>query len=112
MLSNQGGPKAGPQTEKQHPPTVVAAECLHGGVVDNSNRFAQCGRKIEPDPPGAQVAWFGLGAMVADLARITDGNGLIIPVGGQFADGFNHLLRRHLRSRGLASWFRLASNEN
>ena len=37
---NQRRSQASAQSKKQHPPAAKAAESLHGGVIDDADRFA------------------------------------------------------------------------
>ena len=73
-------PSAGAQAEEQHPAAVVAAQRLHGGVVDDPHRPFERGGEVEADPAGAEVARLGPRAVVADLAGVADRDGAVLPV--------------------------------
>src|SRR4051794_3327520 len=45
----------GAEAEEEHPPSLVAAEGLHGGVVDDLRRFAEPLLEVEAGPAGRQV---------------------------------------------------------
>jgi len=57
--SSAGGAEAGPESKKKHASAaMVAAQRLHGRVVDYSHRFAERRGKIEAGPAFAQMLWF------------------------------------------------------
>ena len=53
--------------------------------------------KIEPDPPIAQVVWFGNRPAAENWARIADRRRIVSPVRGQFLDFRNHSVGREYR---------------
>src|SRR5207245_6569111 len=47
---NKSRTEAGAESEKKHSTAAVTAERLHGGVVDQADRFAKCLLEIKSDP--------------------------------------------------------------
>src|SRR5262249_52747745 len=68
------------ETEEQHLSAVVAAQRLHGCVVDDLYRAAECGSEIEREPSTAEIAWFGDRPAVDDWAGIADRDHVILPI--------------------------------
>src|SRR5262245_42547429 len=101
FLHDQSGAKAGPKTEKQHATAFVAAERLHGGVIEHSNRSSKFRSEIEADPTGAEVFRLRHGLSAANRSRIADGDGVILPIGDDFADSSDHLRRRQRGTAGI-----------
>ena len=49
------GDESGAESEEEHAAALVAAERLHGGVVDHLHRAAEGGGEIEADPTGPEI---------------------------------------------------------
>jgi hypothetical protein len=74
------------EAQKEHLAAVVAAQSLHGGVVDDLHRTTECGCEIEPDPSASQVVWFSNRPAVENRARIADRHYVIRPTPGELLD--------------------------
>ncbi len=75
------GTKTCAQAQKKHFAVLVTAQSLHGGVIDDLDRAFEGSFKIETLPTLSQVPRFGNGPVLQDGPRVTDGNGVIFPVG-------------------------------
>src|ERR1700722_11995320 len=109
-IDDHGGAKAGAEAEKQHAAAFVAADCLHGCIVDDVGRSAKRPLKIECHPTVAQIVRFRCDFAVEHDSRIPDGDGIVGPVPGELVHTRHHLTRRKLRSRFELT--QLASPEN
>src|SRR5215831_13234036 len=78
-VHNHRRSKPGSETEEEHLSALVAAQRLHGCVVDDLYRVAECGSEIERDPSAAQIAWFGDRPAMHDRAGIADRDHVILP---------------------------------
>src|SRR5262249_57260266 len=54
-VDDQRGPEAGAEPEEQHAAALVAAQRLHGGIVDHPYRPAECLLEVEADPASAEI---------------------------------------------------------
>src|SRR5208282_431325 len=99
-VGDHGRTEAGAQAKKEHAAALVAAESLHGRVVDQLYRVAKGFAKIEADPAGAEVAGIVGGAAVSHHARIADGDGLIIPPAHGFLDLADHFAGSQFEAGG------------
>src|SRR5215471_4898991 len=96
-VHNHRRSKPGSETEEQHLSALVAAQRLHGCVVDDLYRVAECGSEIERDPSAAEIAWFGDRSAVDDWAGIADRYHVILPIAGESVDAGHHLPGGHRR---------------
>src|SRR6202035_5371036 len=71
-VDNDGRSKPGSEAQKEHLAALVAPQCLHGGVVDDLHRAAECCGKIESDPPASQVVRVRDRPAVENRAGIAD----------------------------------------
>src|SRR5262245_44327476 len=55
-VDDHGGAETGPEPQKEHLAAFVAAQRLHGGVVDELDRTSEDGPIVESDPARAQMA--------------------------------------------------------
>src|SRR6516162_5937410 len=97
-IDDERGPKPGTEPKKKHAAAAVAADRLHGRIVDHPHRPAERGRKVIADPPATEVVRFGNDARVIHQPRITDGHCLIAPGTEELAQAARHVSRRHLRA--------------
>src|SRR5215469_11737593 len=84
------GAKTCSQTQKEHFAILVAAQCLHGRVVDDLHRALEGAFKVEALPTLSQIPRFGSGVISKHWARVTDRNGVKFPVGHEFPDLRHH----------------------
>jgi hypothetical protein len=56
-INNHRGAEPSPQTEKQHRASVVTSERLHGRIIHDLDRAAECSSKIKADPSSPQIVW-------------------------------------------------------
>jgi hypothetical protein len=73
----------------------VAAEGLHGGVVDDFHREAEGFGEVEGHPALAEVVRLAERPLVDDGARVTDGEAVVLPILGGFLDLFHHAAGGH-----------------
>src|SRR6478672_9649026 len=72
-IPHQRGSKPRSEAEKQHAPVAeIAAERLHGCVINDAHRYSQCPGKIEMDPILTQVLRVSKNSSVAYRRRKTD----------------------------------------
>ena len=95
-VDDERRPEAGPQSEEEHPPAVVAAERLHRGVVDDLRRLAERGLEVEPDPARPEVDRLADDLPVDHGSRDADGDAYVLPVGRLLENAGDHLLGREL----------------
>src|SRR5207249_2660412 len=98
ILPNQRGSKSCSESEKKHSTTVVAAERLHGCVIDNAHGFAQRLLKVEPHPASSEMLWLTNNFAVTYGGRKPQRDGVKLPVGDQRFDLVHHRTRRQLPS--------------
>src|SRR5262249_8333355 len=65
-VHDQRRAETGPQPEEEHPSSLIAAQGLHGGIIDDLGGATERGREIEPDPPRAEVDRVGHWSPVED----------------------------------------------
>src|SRR5207247_1131811 len=87
------------QSEKKHPPAAIAAQGLHGGVIDDFHGAPKSLSEVERHPAPAQVVRLADWTAMDHGARIADRDGVILPMRCGFADGFDHFFGGHFRSR-------------
>src|SRR5579862_4788962 len=47
--------KAGAQSKKEHPASLIASDGLHGRIVDDADGAAECAAVLKPHPAAAEV---------------------------------------------------------
>ena len=97
-LDDHGRSKPGSEAQKEHLAALVAAQGLHGGVVDDLHGTTECRREIEPDPPASQVVWFRNRPPAENRAGIADRHHVIHPIRGELLDSGDHPLGGQRRS--------------
>src|SRR6516225_5568545 len=98
-VDNHGGAKARTQAKEQHASTLVAAQRLHGGVINHLDRASESLLEVKPDPAGSEVVRIVEDTALQHRSRIPDRDGLVLPFGGELLDLGHHLLGCHLRAR-------------
>src|SRR5262249_36845490 len=83
IVPNQGGPKSCSESEKEHPATVIAAEGLHGCVIDDAHRFAQRFPKVESHPAFSKVFRLAHDFAVTHRGRKPKRDGIEVPIDNQ-----------------------------
>ena len=111
-IHNQGRTEACAQPQEEHLAALVAAQGLHGRVVDDLDGTAECAFKIKSDPPGRQVMRVGNRPVLNNRAGISHGDCVILPRSSEFLDASNHLLWRHLWPRGELPWCALPGDKD
>lgn len=97
-IHNKCRSQPGSQAEKEHPAASVAAQSLHGGVIDQFHRTVESGFEIEADPSGSKIMRFRNRPALEHRAGISDRYHVIVPIRRGFLNAGDHLLRRHVRS--------------
>ena len=98
---NDRGAKLPVEAEEQHSSSLVAAQSLHGRVVDQLDRTSERLFIIKPDPTqGQSVLGFDTwGGPEVRPARIAQRNHVESPsFGSGLLDARDHVLNRHLRA--------------
>ena len=83
------------EAEEQHAAAGVAAECLHGGVVDAPDRLAERLLEIEGGPASADVHRLTERAIVLHRPWVAERDGLVVPGFRELEHLADHLGRRH-----------------
>src|ERR1700741_4194256 len=96
---DHGPPKAGSEADKEHLAAVVAAQGLHGCVIDDLYRPTEGCCEIEPDPSAPEVVGFGDWTAVQNRPWIADRDDAVAPIPRQFLHSGDHLPGGHLRPR-------------
>ena len=71
-IEDHGGAKTGANARKEHSATFVAAESLHGSVVDEAEWLAEGLLIREVDPSGSEVVRLCERMVMDDWARVAD----------------------------------------
>ncbi len=94
-VDDHRGTQPGAEPQKEHLPAAVAAQGLHGGVVDHLHPAAEGLLEIEAHPAFAQVGRVAHGPVVQHGARIADTDRVIVPIGRALLHAGDHLLGGH-----------------
>ena len=65
------------EAEKQHFSALIAAKCLHGGIVDDLDRAAERLLEVEIGPPASKIVRLGHHAVAHHQAGVPNGNGVV-----------------------------------
>src|SRR6266540_4393307 len=90
-VHDQGRTKTGSQTEEEHFSTLVGTQCLHGCIVDNLDRAAECGAIVEADPAPAQIVGLRYRPSMEDRPRIAHRHYVVLPTLSQRLGPADHL---------------------
>src|SRR5437588_304158 len=80
ILDDESAAHTGAQPDKEHAPALVAAKCLHGGIVDELYRFAKLGLEIKINPARPEVFRLQHRLAVNYRAGVADGDNVVLPV--------------------------------
>src|SRR3990170_5056035 len=92
-VEDERGSEAGAETEEEHAPPGVAAEGLHGGIVDHSHRPAEGAPVVEADPAPPEVVRLFHRTLVQDRPRIADADDVVAPAGDRLLHRRRHTPR-------------------
>src|SRR5581483_2590851 len=84
------GAEPGAEAEEQHGAGAVAADRLHGRVVDDAERLAERGAVVEARPHAAQVVGIGGGPSVPHHAGVAHRDDVVGPAAGERLDPGDH----------------------
>src|SRR2546427_3067885 len=79
-VNDHGRPEPGTEAQEEHPAPFVAPERLHGRVIDNFDRTAECLAEIKSNPAAAEIVGFTHRTSVDHRSRITDRDYVILPI--------------------------------
>ena len=100
-IDDHGRSQAGAQAEEEHTSLLVAAERLHGRIVDDLQRLAAEGLAvIELRPSRREVMRIFERTPLNNRARIADGDSVVGPVGDRGFHFDDHLAWCEGRARG------------
>jgi hypothetical protein len=111
-VDDHGGAEAGSEAEKKHVAAFVAAEGLHGGVIDDFHGETKGFGKVEGHPAVAEIVGLAERTPVDDGAGIADGEAVVLPILGGFLDLFDHAAGGHGGSGREAARLFLAGGEH
>src|SRR5215831_6804236 len=97
-VDDEGCAKTGAEPEKQHAPAAVAADRLHGCIVDQLHRPGELCGEVVADPTLAEGVGLGGDAAVIHESRIADGDRVVALSIEQLAQAAHHAARCHLGS--------------
>src|SRR6266498_10274 len=97
-IHDQGGSKAGSQTQKKHLAAFVTSQRLHGSVVHDFDRALEGSFEVKTDPSLSQIPRFRNRPAAEDWSRVTDGYDVILPVRHKYPNLGNHPFGRKCRS--------------
>ena len=86
VIEDHGGAEAGAEAQEEHAAAFVAAEGLHGGVIDDLAGLAEGGVIIEIHPAAPEVVGLADGVVVDDGDGEAEGDGVVVPGGGMGMD--------------------------
>ncbi len=92
-IDNHCRAQAGAQTQEQHALAFVAAKSLHGGVVDDADRAAECRAVVKASPASPEIDGLMGGDVVHNLAWVTQRCHVVGPIGGHILDALHHRRR-------------------
>src|SRR5262245_64561034 len=95
-VDHHGGSEPRSETQEQHLAAPVAAQGLHGRVIDELHRTAERGGEIESDPSVAQGVRLHHRVTTEDRSGITDGNDVIATVTDGLLEHRDTLLMRQI----------------
>src|SRR5215471_17945497 len=105
-VDDHGRTQACAEPEEQHTSAFIAAQRLHGSVIDDSDGTAESALKIEPSPSFAEVVRLSQDMVVENDSWIPDRHDVIFPIAGDLTHFINHLFGGHLGTgRKFASRF-------
>ncbi len=78
-IHHHSGTEAGTKSEEQHASAAIAAECLHGSVVDHVHRLAERPVKAKSLPSFAKVVRFPQRNVVHHRAWVAEGHMVEVP---------------------------------
>src|SRR5688572_26513891 len=93
-IVDERGAEARTKAEEQHAAALVAAERLHGRVVEDLHRPAEGRGPVEADPAFAEIPRLLDHLAADDRARYAKSDDVVFPVGGAGLDAGHHLRRR------------------
>src|SRR5262245_28629918 len=111
-IEDHGGTETGSQPQKQHLAALVAAQSLHGGIIDDLDGPLERGLEIKSYPTAPEIMRFHKRPIPDDHARVAIGYRLILPVLSEFLEPSDHLLRCHCRPRGKLPRLRLSGGKD
>ena len=82
------------EAEKKHPSGPVASDRLHGRVIYDLDRPAECSLKIELNPARPQITRIPQRAAAENRARITNRDNVVVPIRNGLPDSRHHQLGR------------------
>ena len=100
-IEDKCGAQAGAGAEEEHTTAAVAAEGLHGCVIEEAEGLVAEGFLVgEVYPAEGEVMGFGKGAVVEDGTGVADRDGVVVPGGGGGEDLLGHESGGHVRPGG------------
>jgi len=106
-IEDQGGSEARAESEKEHPPTLVITDRLHGCIVDNAHGATKGTLKIEPDPTFPEIAGLCKDLSAEDDAGVPERHALVAAPSSEYAHRSDHLSWGHARARTCLALVRL-----
>src|SRR5579862_4269 len=94
-VDDERRPEPGAEPEKQHAATVIAANGLHGGIIEDAQGLAERVHEIVAHPSPAEVVRLPGDASVEDHARIAHRYGVEFLATDELAQLAHHAGRRH-----------------
>src|SRR5580704_7889226 len=94
-IEDHGGAKTGADAEEEHSAALVAAESLHGSVVDEAEGLAEGLLIREVYPSGGEIVRLGEGTIMDYGAGVAYGDAVVGPVFGGGEDIFGHQFGGH-----------------
>ena len=89
----------GPEAEEQHAAPLVAAEGLHGGVVDDARGHTERGLEVEAHPAAPEVPGLLHHRTTKHGAGDADGGDVVVPIRGVDPHAGDQLRRGEARAR-------------
>src|SRR5262245_5493480 len=111
-IHNQRGTETGSQPEEKHLPAFIAAQGLHGRIIDDLDRAPESGFEIKTDPPLPEVVRLCYGSTPQNWPRIADRYHVKLPVFNQPLNSGDHLFGRHGWPGRKLQTLRLPGGEN
>jgi hypothetical protein len=96
-IDDHGRPEAGSQPEEEQLSSPVAAQGLHGRVVDELDGTPECAFEVEADPAPRQVVRLRHRPTAKDRAGVADRRRVETPARRGFQHSRDHLLRGQCR---------------
>ena len=98
-LDDESTAKPGPKSEEEHTASIVAPQCLHGSVIDDTDGAVKNLAEVKFGPAFAEIVWLAHDSVAYYRPGIPYRNAVVAPARDELAHVLRHLLGAHLVTR-------------